>query len=183
VQALALGCMVAAMLTGCAGLGGHAAPAADNPLQCQPVPGSGGQLCVAITRNRGDIWLVSGDSEYDETRLLESFSCMGGNGAASFGEFSISPGGTYLAVVVAEEGHPFLLFRSIDAILHETAESVPLPTIAVYPGGLSIQGWKSDDQLIVSSDQDLVHYQHGAELEASRDYHVHLPDGRISRQE
>ncbi|OIO68848.1 MAG: hypothetical protein CO186_08250 [Zetaproteobacteria bacterium CG_4_9_14_3_um_filter_49_83] len=181
MRTFALACIFATTLVGCANLSEHTTQALYNPLQCQSIPGSDEQLCVAITRNRGDVWLVSGNSAYGETRLLESFSCMGGgNSAASFGEFSISPGGTYLAVVIAEEGHPFLFFRRMNTILNETEETDPLPSIPVYPGGLTIQGWRTDNLLIISSDQDLAHYRHGAALQASQDYRVYLPEGTLS---
>lgn len=154
-----------------------------NPLQCQELPGNEAheRLCLLMTENKGDFWFVVGEDEYSKNRIVEALSYMEeGNGVASFGGFSISPAGSYLAVIIAEEGHPVLLFRQLQNILQDQDEPENLPGIATYPGSIAIKGWQSDDMILISSDQDLVHYQHGGEVGESHDYLLHLPDGKVS---
>lgn len=172
----------AALLSGCVSLYEDGVSTVFNPLQCQTIPASedNEQLCVMITKNRGDLWFVVGDNAYAPNHYVEGVSFMGDGGAASFGEFSISPGGSYLAVIIAEEGHPTLLLARLQNWLRGKGEPEGLPAIAVYPGSVSIKEWRGDDQLVISSDQDLVHYQHGGELGQPRDYLLHLPDGTLA---
>ncbi|OIO74653.1 MAG: hypothetical protein AUJ57_01890 [Zetaproteobacteria bacterium CG1_02_53_45] len=154
-----------------------------NPLQCQEIPGNEAheRLCLLMTENKGDFWFVAGEDEYSKNRIVEALSFMEeGNGGVSFGEFSISPGGSYLAVIIAEEGHPILLFRQLQNTLQDQDEPENLPGIATYPGSMAIKGWQGDDLIVISSDQDLVHYQHGGEVGESHDYLLHLPDGKVS---
>ena len=176
---------VAMLLGACATNTNRAMTSHADPLSCQPIPGntSHERLCVQITRDRGDLWFVSASGGHRQRRLIEGLSFVGGdNGPVSFGDFSISPSGTYLAATIAEEGHPTLLFRSLPQALQGQAESGDLPAISIYPGGISSEGWQSDNQLIVSSDQNLAHYRHGDELGESRNYLVHLPDGKVTSQ-
>jgi len=152
-------------------------------LNCQTIPGNENheQLCVMITANKGDLWFVLGDGEFAHHQFIEELSFSdGGDSPISVYEFSISPSGSYLAVTVAEEGHPTLLFVPLQQILQEHIESWDLPVIATYPGGVNIESWQSDNQLMVSSDQDLIDYRHGGELREFRDFLVHLPDGAIT---
>ncbi len=138
-----------------------------DPLSCQPIPGHANheRLCVLITANKGDLWFVLGDGKFAQHQLIEELSFTdAGNSPASLYEFSISPGGSYLAVTIAEEGHPTLLFVPLQQVLQEHIESWDLPVIATYPGGINIESWKDDEHIIVSSDQDLIDYRHGGEL-------------------
>jgi len=154
-----------------------------DPLNCQAIPGNENhqQLCVITTVNKGDLWFVIGDGKFSQHQLIDELSFSDGSDSPiSLYEFSISPGGNYLAVTVAEEGHPTLLFVPLQRILQEHIESWDLPVIATYPGGINIENWQSDNQLIVSSDQDLIDYRHGGELGEFRNFLIHLPDGTIS---
>lgn len=170
------------LLSGCASLHHNEAQAVFNPLQCQPIPGNGDhqRLCVMLTRNRGDLWFVVGDSAYAATDHVAGLSFMGGgNEAASFGDFSISPGGSYLAVTIAEEGHPTLSIAHLQDFLQGKEVSDNLTPIAVYPGTVTIERWLHDNLIVISSDQDLINYRHGDELGEVHEYLLHLPDGAI----
>lgn len=153
------------------------------PLRCQEIPAAeeGQRLCVMLTSNRGDLWFVTGRHEYAANYLVPELSFMpDGYGASSFGNFSISPQGRYLAVVTAEEGHPTLYIAPLQQILLGDHDIKPLPSLSVYPGSIGLEGWLDDDRLIISSDQDLARYRHGDELIAVRNYVMHLPDGRVT---
>jgi len=161
------------------------APVASHfdPLNCRPLPGNAfsERLCVLLTANMGDMWFIIGDSAFSRQRYIEGLSFTdNGSGQASFSDFSISPHGTYLAVVIAEEGHPTLLFTRLQQALQGHGESGGLPAIATYPGVIAIESWQDDTHILVRSDQNLVHYRHGGETGDFQDYLVRLPDGTIT---
>jgi len=164
------------LLVGCASLAGDPPDASE----CSKVHGTAAlfQLCVSIDRQHADHWFVRRKGIAD--LKLEGLSFTDG-GLASFGEFSISPLGNWLAVTTADEGHPALKFRQLSVLLDSPEQEQPdTPRIAVYPGGLSIEGWKDDANLIISSDQDLLHRDAQRLLDDEQRYLVHLPDGAIS---
>jgi hypothetical protein len=175
---LLLGC---AVLAGCSALKDSPSTAQTDPPVCRDIPSfaSPTQLCVTLGARREDTWFTRGNGISSPQQTIAGLSFTQ-RGFASFGDFSISPQGSWLAVTTAEEGHPSLLFRQLLSALHGKDDLVELPVVAVYPGGLSIGGWKDDDTLIISSDQNLAQYRHGDELGESQSYLVHLPDGAIT---
>lgn len=171
------------LLSGCALFHDQEQQEPYSPLRCKEIPAAeeGQRLCVMLTRNRGDFWFVTGRDEYAANDLVPELAFMpDGYGAASFGDFSISPHGRYLAVVIAEEGHPTLYIVPLQQILLGAPAVRQLPSLPVYPGSIGLEGWLDDDRLIISSDQDLARYRHGDELIAVRNYVMHLPGGRVT---
>jgi len=174
--------LAGALLAGCTCcMHGNRMSVPADPPNCRDIPGSShsGQLCVTTTFRHGDVWFVRGSNASGSRQAIAGLSFTH-EGQVSFGEFSISPGGSWLAVIIAEEGHPSLLFRRLPPLLHGEDQPDDLPVLAIYPGALGIVGWKDDDRLIIGSDQDLLHERHGGEAVLVLDYLVHLPDGAIT---
>lgn len=170
--------LVCTMVAACAGVPVKATDSV--PSVCRNIPGfaSPTQLCVTINANHEDTWFTRGSDAPNPQQTISGLSFTG-IGQASFGDFSISPDGSWLAVSIAEEGHPSLLFRRLPDSLHGVNESGDLPVIAIYPGDLGIEGWEDNDTLIISSDQDLLRPAEHILLDNERRYIVHLPDGVI----
>ncbi len=155
----------------------------SNPLQCKEIPSSQQQelLCVMVTVNRGDMWFFIGNSPYADHSFIDGFSIMQGYpDGPTLSDFSVSPGGTYLAVVSAAEGHPTLSFENMSYLRRNEVSANALPILSVYPGFISIDHWLSDNQAVIVSDQDLIDYKHGGETGKNRAYLLQLPEGEIS---
>jgi len=166
--------LAGALLAACAAIPAHQ-PGGDSPIDCRPLPDET-ELCLALAASGEDRWSLR---QRGKTAIpLRSLSFTDA-GTASFGEFSISPTGRWLAVSIAEEGHPSLLFRSLDAVLEDAGNEPALPLIAIYPGSLRIEGWKNESTLIISSDQNLLRPGEGVLTDGQRRYLVELPEGRI----
>lgn len=73
---------------------------------------------------------------------------------------SLSPDGSMVALVFADEGHPVIVIHDVAAML--AAKKDKLFGRGVYPGGLSQVCWQKK-QLVLESDQDLSQSWHLSE--------------------
>ncbi|OIQ03003.1 MAG: hypothetical protein COS82_08625 [Zetaproteobacteria bacterium CG06_land_8_20_14_3_00_59_53] len=173
--------LVSLLLSACAGIQGKTAGMQADPPVCRDIPGfaSPAQLCVSIDAGREETWFTRDSGSPGPRHTITGLSFTG-NGQASFGDFSISPQGSWLAVTIAEEGHPSLLFRQLMPALRGEADAMQLPVVAIYPGGVSLDEWQDDHTLIIVSDQYLLHPHEHVLLDRERRYAVHLPDGALT---
>jgi len=173
--------LVPLLLCACAALQEKPAGMRSDPPVCRDIPNfaSPTQLCVLIDVEREETWFTRDSVSLSPHHTIAGLSFTG-YGQASFGDFSISPQGSWLAVTIAEEGHPSLFFRQLVAALRGENDTVELPIIPVYPGGLSLDEWQDDNTLIIVSDQDLLHPHEHVLMDRERRYAVHLPDGALT---
>jgi len=93
---------------------------------------------------------------------------------------SISPEGRWLAVILAEEGHPLLYLYALEAFLHnDAADLQPITIINPYPGIVRLGPWVDRDTLRIKSDADLLQSSDERETGEEKLYSVHLPDGKL----